>query len=269
MSTLSLGVMQLSLVTVYRRREPHLRTLLSWWEQERTTLSHCEWIVIEADEKPSPGLEQDLERHHVRYQYLLNPGILHKTKALNIGLQLAQGNYLVPFDVDLIPFRNTLKRHLQLATLSPQVLITGYRLMLPYQTFAMSQINQVLEHATTAPEDQPTALRKHLLQGERFGVMPLFNRDRLLEIQGWDEEFIGWGAEDQDLIERYLGETGYLCRSPQLVYLHLHHEAETQWSESEVVTSNRHKYYQKRSQTSKSLVPNLHSDIDHLSILGQ
>ena len=87
-----------------------------------------------------------------------------------------------------------------------------------------------------------------ILRGEKFGVMPFFCRQRLLDIQGWDEAFIGWGAEDQDLIERYLGQGRTLCRSPRLVYLHLHHEAEPQWREAETVASNRQTYYQKRQE---------------------
>lgn len=240
--------MSASLITIYRNRTQHLQTQLTWWQTQRGSLSQdYEWIVVEANADPSPGLQEQLASLGVRYVHMQNPGILHKTKALNLGLQCAQGDYLAPFDVDLIPLGQTLQQQLHLATLSPAMLITGYRLMSPYSTIEIGQIDQSLAEATTAPEDQPTALRKHLLQGERFGVMPFFQCDRLRAIQGWDEGFIGWGAEDQDLLERYLGDTGYFCRSPQLVYLHLHHEAEAHWREDKIVAANRRKYYQKRS----------------------
>jgi hypothetical protein len=238
--------MHLSLITIYRRRQPHLDTQLTWWQHLHPTLPACEWIVIEADTTPSPGLAQQLHHHQAHYAFLPNPGTLHKTKALNLGLHLAQGDYLAPLDVDLIPIGTTLADHLHLATLSPQLLITGYRLMAATPSLDFDQMPQALEQSAIAPEDQPTALRKHLLHGEKFGVMPYFDRQRLLEIHGWDEAYIGWGAEDQDLIERYLGTSRYLCRSPHLVYLHLHHNAEPHWREDTIVATNRQTYYQKR-----------------------
>jgi predicted glycosyltransferase involved in capsule biosynthesis len=89
-------------------------------------------------------------------------------------------------------------------------------------------------------------LRKYLLKGERFGVMPLFKRDRLLVINGWDETFIGWGAEDQDLIERYLIDTQSLCRCPDLVYLHLKHGTSDGWNCETLTPKNRAHYYRKQ-----------------------
>lgn len=238
--------MQLSLITIYRRRSVHLEVLLAWWQQARSALPKCEWIVIEADEAPSPGLSERLQAHQVTYAFLPNPKVLHKTKALNLGLALAQGDYLAPLDVDLVPLEETLNRHLHLAMLSSEMLMTGYRLMGSSPTCDPGDLSTALEQAAIAPEDQPSALRKHLLHGEKFGVMPFFQRQRLLAISGWDEAFVGWGAEDQDLIERYLGKTRSLCRSPELVYLHLHHEAEPHWREAEIVAANRKTYYQKR-----------------------
>ncbi|MEM0980878.1 MAG: glycosyltransferase family 2 protein [Cyanobacteria bacterium P01_H01_bin.58] len=239
--------MDVSLVTVYRRRNAHRQTLQRWWQQFWPHHPGYEWIVIEADSHSSPGLAEALQQQHIQYHFLPNDGTLHKTRALNLGLQRAQGQYVVPFDVDLIPIGDTLVHHHHLATLSEQLLMTGYRLMSQHTDLAMPQLAEAIAKATVAPEDQPTALRKHLLQGEKFGVMPFFRRQRLIDIQGWDEAFVGWGAEDQDLIERYLGETCSLCRSPELVYLHLHHEADPQWSEAATIAANRQHYYQKRS----------------------
>jgi hypothetical protein len=139
-----------------------------------------------------------------------------------------------------------LTRHYHLATLPGEFLVTGYRLMSDSPYLEIHQIPEALERSAIAPEDQPTALRKHLMGGEKFGVMPFFNRQRLLSLQGWDETFIGWGAEDQDLIERYLGTGVSLCRSPHLVYLHLQHGADPQWCEAETVVANRRHYYQKQ-----------------------
>lgn len=237
--------MKLSLITAYRDRAKHMANQLAWWESYGYK-QDLEWIVIEISACPSPDLSQQLQQHQVRYFHLPCDGPFHKTSALNLGLQHAQGQLLAAFDVDLIPVGDTLKRHCWLAERSPHFLVTGYRLMASAETIELTQLETVLAQASTGPEDRETALRKHLLHGERFGVLPLFRRDRLLAIGGWDETFVGWGAEDQDLIERYLTPEQALCRCPDLLYLHLHHEPAAGWNSAELTKQNRAHYYQSR-----------------------
>ena len=239
--------MDLSLLTIYRNRPAHLQTLLGWWQQQRLQVAQAELIVLEMVQTPTPGLANWVQDSHAHYVHIACSGILHKTRGLNLGLKLAQGQYVAPLDVDLQPWRQTLADHLSLALNSPQLLVCGHRLMLPVETAAAETLPQWVAQAAIAPEDQPTALRKHLLHGEKFGVMPFFERQRLLEIGGWDEAFVGWGAEDQDVIERYLANNRYLCRCPHLVYLHWHHSAESQWHSPEIVAANRQHYYTKRA----------------------
>ncbi|HBE18817.1 MAG TPA: hypothetical protein DEG17_08980 [Cyanobacteria bacterium UBA11149] len=240
--------MKLSLIVTYRQRESHLRTLLSWWKQQSVlgNLSECTMILVEADKSPSQWINSEIQYTNIQYAYCHCPEVFHKTKALNLGLTLARGELVAPFDVDLIPIGNTLQQHWQMAMLAPQFLVTGYRVMVEKETVNFDELNEVIEQTSIAPEDRATALWKHLIRQERFGVVPFFNQNRLIEIGGWDEGFIGWGGEDQDMIERYLQEGQYLCRSPQLVYLHLAHKPNQQWYEASLIESNRKYYYTKR-----------------------
>jgi hypothetical protein len=234
--------MQLTLITPYRDRLKHLTNQLTWWQQ----YSHrhlLEWIVVEVSAEPSAALQSLLLTYGVNYLHLACTGPFHKTKALNLGLQQATGDLVAAFDVDLIPLGNSLERHCQLSVKSPHLLVTGYRLMAQTETVDLNLLEFALEQATLGPEDQPTALRKHLLTGERFGVMPLFERDRLLSIDGWDEAYVGWGAEDQDLIERYLTPEHLFCRSCELTYLHLKHGPATGWNSEALTARNRAHYY--------------------------
>jgi hypothetical protein len=242
--------MRLSLIVIYRNREHHLRSQISWWKSQTANvdLSDCELIIIEADKNSSPWIHQEIYNTSIQYCHLYGDRVLHKTKALNLGLRLSQGLHIAPFDVDLIPLENTLQKHLGLAELSPYFLVTGYRLMSKVESVAPETFAQALKGSSIAPEDMPTALYKHLIHGERFGVLPMFKRDRLLSIGGWDETFVGWGAEDQDLIERYLQDDLFLCRCPNLVYLHLHHDPQLKWHESSLIEKNRAYYYHKKAQ---------------------
>jgi hypothetical protein len=242
--------MQLTLITPYRNRLNHLTNQLAWWQQY--SYRHLlEWIAIEVSSEPSTVLQKLLAAHGVSYLHLVCPGPFHKTKALNLGLQQATGDLIAAFDVDLIPLGNSLARHCQLALKYPDLLVTGYRLMAHTETVDLTRLESALEQATLGPEDQPTALRKHLLRGERFGVMPLFRRDRLLAFGGWDEAYIGWGAEDQDLIERYLTPEHMFCRSCDLIYLHLKHGPVAGWN-CEALTANNRAHYYSAQQLRKS-----------------
>lgn len=234
--------MRLTLITPYRNRPNHLANQLAWWAQ-CPLKQLLQWIVVEVTSEPSVALEQLLKESQVSYLHFACEETFHKTKALNLGLNRAQGEFVAAFDVDLIPLGKTLERHCWLAERSPHCLVTGYRLMAATDTVDLTTLNRSLETATTAPEDQPTALRKHLLKGECFGVMPLFRRDRLLKIGGWDEVFVGWGAEDQELIERYLSAEQALCRCPELTYLHLRHDPAANWNSTVLTERNRAYYY--------------------------
>ncbi len=238
--------MQLSLLVTYRDRPHHLDTQLHWWQQAAP--ADCELVLVEAAATPTPGLGDRLAQlPRSRYYYLPCPGIFHKTRALNAGLAQARGDWIAAFDVDLIPLGATLERHLAIAQSAPRLLVSGYRLLCPTPTLDWTALPATVAAAEIAPEDRPTALRKHLTQGERFGVVPLLQRERLVAIGGWDAGFVGWGGEDQDLIERYLADGRHFCRSPELVYLHLAHERDRAWAEAATVAQNRAHYYAKRA----------------------
>lgn len=240
--------MRLSLIVIYRNREHHLKSQISWWKSQIANigLSDYEMLIIEADKNPSLWIQQEICGTSIQHHHLYCDGVLHKTKALNLGLRISQGFHIAPLDVDLIPIGDTLLKHLKLAETSPCLLITGYRIMSKLESVAPETIDQALEGSSVAPEDMPTALLKHLIHGERFGVLPMFNRERLVSLGGWDETFVGWGAEDQDLLERYLQNERFLCRCPNLVYLHLYHEPELKWCEASLVEKNRAYYYHKK-----------------------
>ncbi|MGC9502685.1 glycosyltransferase family 2 protein [Baaleninema sp.] len=237
----------LSAIVTYRNRPTHLKTLLDWWTTQASPQlrRQVRWILVEADDIPSEGLETELAEVGVDYLFVENVGRFHKTRALNLALSQCGGQFVTPFDVDLLPVGDTLERHLELAQASPKLLVTGYRVMSPTETANVAEMSPTLEQCEIAPEDRPSALWKHLLRGERFGVLPMFDRRRLWEIGGWDEAFVGWGAEDQDLIERYLEDGRSLCRCPDLLYLHLSHPPTLQWRDAESSQRNRQHYYRK------------------------
>lgn len=242
----------LTLLIPYRRRQASLLSLLKYLEINSFPQDWPELqiLLLEGDQSPSISIQSLAQHLGLEYQFLDVGATFHKTRLLNYGLSLVKTAYVAAYDVDLIPLHLTvLRRHLWLAGASPALLITGYRLMLSIESWpGYPALTELATSAQIAPEDQPSALCKHLVANERFGVLPLFATERLQKIGGWDETFLGWGAEDQDVIERYLGNDLCLCRVPELVYLHLAHPYPPDWYSSEGVERNRRYYYSKRGE---------------------
>lgn len=247
----------LSLLTAYRRRESHLAILLQWLARIRSEeqFTDFELILVEGDEQATVGaLTADYD--WLRYLHIPMSGPFHKTVLLNHAARLARGTHRMMFDVDLLPGAGALALHLSLAVASPRCLVSGYRVQLasmfePASALPTSQeiVAQMdLTDATLlCPEDNPSALRKYLLAGERFGVCPCFPAALFDEVGGVEEEFVGWGCEDQDLIERVCATGMTLVRSPDLLYFHLPHERERDWVDAEMTARNRQKFAARRT----------------------
>ena len=130
--------------------------------------------------------------------------------------------------------------------------MTGYRLLTRRTRVGPAEIRSVAEKARVSSEDGKSALRKHLLFGERFGHVPMFQRTTLESIGGWDEKFLGWGSDDQDVIERYLkASDSVFIRSPDFAYLHLFHRQAPLWNEKRFVDDNRRRYYALRTAAAR------------------
>src|SRR5215208_3845485 len=118
----------LSLLTAYRYREEHLSVLLPWLHRLRETegFTDFELILVEGDVQPhAEAAAQTYE--WIRYLFVPMSGVFHKALLLNRAAAAARGEYRILFDVDLLPAKGVLARHLMLASESPRCLVSGYR----------------------------------------------------------------------------------------------------------------------------------------------
>ncbi len=247
----------LSLLTAYRRREAHLTILLSWLARIRAEeqFTDFELILVEGDEQATVGAHA-ADYDWLRYLHVPMSGPFHKTLLLNRAAQAARGAYRMMFDVDLLPVAGALTHHLSLAAASPRCLVAGYRVQLPamFEPAAPLPTSQdimarldINDATLLCPEDNQSALRKYLLAGERFGVCPCFPAALFDAVGGVEEGFVGWGCEDQDLIERVCATGLTLVRAPDLLYFHLPHERERDWVDAEMTARNRLKFAARRA----------------------
>ena len=239
--------MRLALLTAYRTRPDHLTRQRAWLERLRAEeLDDFEWIVVEGDERASATPALDLP--WCRYDFVSMSGPFHKSALLNHAAGMSPASLLCPFDVDILPAQGTLSLHCQLATEAHRMLIAGYRLNLPDLPSVASPRDctwrwlQSLVGASAevlGPEENPSALRKYLLHGERFGVCPMYRREDWEAVGGVDERYVGWGGEDQDLIERVVDTGRTLARSYDLIYFHMPHGREAGWHDPLLTERNR------------------------------
>lgn len=238
--------MRLSLLVAYRNRLDNLQTLINWLRAYGYHDSEkIDVILIEQSSAPE-AMEICLSAG-INYACIEDDGVFHKSKLLNFALNMSASEFVTPFDVDLVPMKGTLEEHLSLASLCRSSLIAGYRVMHSKSYLSESDVGKIdLSKCVIAPEDYPTALHKQISTHECFGVLPFFDREKLLSLGGWDERFCGWGAEDQDIIERY-SNSAALLRSSNLVYVHLNHVDDPKWKEEPLINTNRKYYYSKHN----------------------
>jgi hypothetical protein len=238
--------MLLTLLIPYRKRLQHLKTFVRWFADDPSYGGRVEAILLELDGAPSEAREM-ARASGLRYQFIECAGVFHKTLALNRGLSLAVGTLVTSFDIDLVPINDALNRQLRAALESPAVLFTAYRLLSRRTQVAPEEVAGAAETARISSEDGRSALRKYLVNGERFGQVPLFETETLRRLRGWDESFIGWGAEDQEVIERYVSAAGKVfVRAPDFTYLHLFHKPAAFWNEPELTAENRKRHRLRR-----------------------
>lgn len=236
-----------TLIVPYRDRPAHAQSLLDWLGARPggKRARDLELLLVEASAAPT-DVRRAVEAAGGHYRHLSRAGPFHKTAALNRGLAEARGELVFAYDVDLLPVGDTLDEHIELAAASPRLLLTGHRLMCSRSRVRPGEIEPEARRAVLAPEDKEHCMQRHLFHQERFGINPAFRREVLQQLGGWDEGYRGWGAEDQDVVDRYLATGPRFARCPQLLYLHLHHEPQADWNEMRFVMTNRERYYSRK-----------------------
>jgi predicted glycosyltransferase involved in capsule biosynthesis len=221
--------------------------------REEEGFKQFELILVEGDSDPNTSAKaMCAEYGWVHYYHLPMQGVFHKSKLLNYAASVAQGTHLIMYDVDLLPSKGVLSNHLQLAQESRRCLVAGYRVQLPNSVcndLPLPNATKLLEDLESGdldlicPEDDIGALRNYLVGGERFGVCSCIPHDLFRAIGGVNEQFIGWGCEDQDLIHRLCSSGLTLVRSYDLLYFHLPHDYESEWRSQQLTEANRRNFY--------------------------
>jgi GT2 family glycosyltransferase len=135
---------------------------------------------------------------------------------------ISRGEYLIFLDGDCIPFSDFIREHLRLA--EPHWFVRGNRVML-----SESFTRRVLDNHINVTQLGYTGFVKHRMRGNIKRIFPLLRlplgpvrkivsrkwqgaktcnlgvlKSDFMNVNGFDERYIGWGHEDADLVVRLI-----------------------------------------------------------------
>lgn len=136
----------------------------------------------------------------------------------NKAIKAASGDYIIQIDGDVILHRNFIKNHHQFA--QKNCFITGSRVLLNDEVskkaiktsnIHFNFLSSGLKNRFNAfyfpvfnffakPENSPMAKMTTRIRGCNMS----FWKQDLLDVNGYDEDFVGWGREDSDIVIRLI-----------------------------------------------------------------
>jgi len=223
------------LVNTYNRKEYLERVLVAYARQ-----SFRDFELVVADDGSDDGTPEVVER--VRRELPYPVGYVshgrqghRRAKTLNMGIRLGTAPYVLFTDCDCLPRADLLAVHM--AKREPRRLLLGGYLRLSQQFSSTVEVDKArrgdYERALT-PKALWSLRREHAkiaiylaLRGKRphnMGLNYSMWRGDLLAVNGYDENFQGWGKADGDVRDR-LRALGVLPKTAwaEAIVFHLWH----------------------------------------------
>ena len=171
----------------------------------------------------------------------------------NLAIKNAKGEYIIIIDGDMILDKNFIKDHLSFA--KEKTFLQGSRVLLDEKSskdilskkdykkaFSLSSMKRLKFLAKllykNSKIDEEIFDKKELVKGVRGCNMSFFKKD-CEDINGFNEDFIGWGREDSEFVARFLFNKGELRRLKfSAIAYHIYHK-----ENSRTMLDANHKIY--------------------------
>jgi len=231
-------------------RLKNLQTILNYYS---INFPESKFILVEDDREHNINFNSiNWPKKRTQYYFIANEGYYYRTRALNYGILKATTPIVVSLDTDCIVPVESLKKCVE-------ALFDDYTIAWPYNGFFIDTSHQL--HKLFIDSNYSFEALKSLLppvntlqlshgyaEGnfsirctntihQSVGGIVMFNRERFLEIGGYNEKFIAWGAEDNELCTRVkiLEHKSFRDNDIDSVCFHLFHNN---------AIRNNHPYYQ-------------------------
>lgn len=231
---------ELSIVTQTRDRKDLLLRFLQTLDDNWPKNNKAELIIV--DYGGNDTLSAELKKINIgklRYIYADEPGRFSSSHARNIGYKAANGDYILSLDCDLILPDGFIQNIFAEIKKHPNSAIFGpvYKLMPKEQ--------DALESGQLDPIKDFNILKEKALPHKinaPSGAIILAPRSSILAVGGYDEEYIGYGFQDIDLVER-LKRSGLHQALPGSVFaLHQFHGYPENYNTAEIEQNNRDRF---------------------------
>lgn len=172
------------------RKDLLLSTLRSLAAQEGVSL---ECIVVEQDSRPI--IKKDLPAwvdyvfQEVSYEYQYN-----RAAAFNLGARLAKGDILLLHDNDMIVGIHYCRELVALAREGYEALNT--------KRYVFYLSKEVSGKGIQSPQEIKDSTPLYVVQNLEAGGSMAITKKAYFEIGGMDEDFVGWGGEDNEFWQR-------------------------------------------------------------------
>lgn len=137
-----------------------------------------------------------------------------RARILNQAIAESHSDYLVFLDGDTIPHPQFLRDHARLSV--PEAFLQGHRALINQQASAWFGLGEFSDDRRRALFSRqingwsnafrwpvPLISNRHDLRGIRGCNLAIWRKD-LLRVNGYNEEFVGWGREDSELAVRLM-----------------------------------------------------------------
>ena len=183
----------LSVVTLTRHRDQHLHRLIEGLC--KSNVHPCELVVVDMGEKPAPLPVTPFPV----FRSLLPSAALPLAAARNMGARVASGDQLLFLDVDCIPRRNLVATMSSALAEQDALICAEVRYLGPRDRY-LADDELMLAAALTHPvRDFPAAgSRREFNPGLFWSLTFGIRRNTFIKLGGFDERFVGYGAEDTD-----------------------------------------------------------------------
>ena len=233
------------IITIYRQLDDLHLVLLGL---DKQTNKNFEVIIAEDDD--SKEIKEYIDKNKNLYTYDISHVSqedkgFRKTKILNKALGVARGEYIVFLDGDCIPH----KRFIEIYDLylTPKTVCIGRRCYLNNKISQVLRVNgnlssltffnilfngNNLDNAFCKTWLKPIINTKRTIIGCNWGVA----KSALIDINGFDEDYTGWGCEDKDIDWRLRasGKYSFINIKHQAIIYHLYHKPSADGEEQRI-----------------------------------